>query len=111
MHPGTVLPRFSPRGLRFSPGGLRFSNTCLKGGCFFFLFKFSASLMQLSTTRYYIAVEEKFLGFVLIDKLACTELHGSGSFVKHIDPFCATNRHDLTAIRSAHTANINFRHL
>ena len=42
---------------------------------------FSASLVQLGTTRNYIAVEEKFLGFVLVYELACTELHGSGSFV------------------------------
>ena len=45
---------------------------------------FSASLVQLGTTRNYIAVEEKFLGFVLVYELACTELHGSGSFVKRI---------------------------
>ena len=48
---------------------------------------FSASLVQLGTTRNYIAVDEKFLGFVLIYELACTELHGSGSSVKRIDPF------------------------
>ena len=57
-------------------------------------FMFSASLVQLGTTRNYIAVEEKFLGFVLVYELACTELHGSGSFVKRIDPYCAINRHD-----------------
>ena len=74
---------------------------------------FCASLVQLGTTRNYIAVEEKFLSFVLVYELACTELHGSGSFVKRIDPFCAINRHDsgivfysLAAIRFAHTANI-----
>ena len=50
--------------------------------------------MQLGTTRNCIAVEEKFLGFVLVYELACTELHGSGSFVKRIDPYCAINRHD-----------------
>ena len=55
---------------------------------------FSASLVQLGTTRNYIAVEEKFLRFVLVYELACTELHGSGSVVKRIDPFCAVNRHD-----------------
>ena len=48
--------------------------------------------MQLGTTRNYIAVEEKFLGFVLVYELACTELHGSGSFVKRVNPFCAINR-------------------
>ena len=72
---------------------------------------FSASLVQLGTTRNYIAVEEKFLGFVLVYELACIELHRSGSFVKRIDPFCAINRHDcvlvsLAAIRFPHTANI-----
>ena len=53
---------------------------------------FSASLVQLGTTRNDIAVEEKFLGFVLVYELACTELHESGSFVKRGDPFCAINR-------------------
>ena len=72
---------------------------------------FSASLMQLGTTRNYIAVEEKFLGFVLVYELACTPLHGSSSFVERIDPFSAINRHDLTAIRSAHTVNRNFEFL
>ena len=48
--------------------------------------------MQLGTTRNYIAVEEKFLGFVLVYELACTELHESGSFVKRVDPFRAVNR-------------------
>ena len=48
---------------------------------------FSASLVQLGTTRNYIAVEEKSLGFVLVYELTCTELHGSGSFVKRIDLF------------------------
>ena len=55
---------------------------------------FSASLVQLATTRNYIAVEEKFLGFDLVYELACTELHGSGSLVKRVDPFSAINRHD-----------------
>ena len=48
---------------------------------------FSTSLVQLGTTRNYRAKEEKFLGFVLVYELACTELHGSGSFVKRTDPF------------------------
>ena len=55
---------------------------------------FNASLVQLGTTRNFIALVEKFLGFVLVYELACTELHGSGSFVKRVDPFCAINRHD-----------------
>ena len=57
---------------------------------------FSASLVQLSTTRNYIAVG--------------TELHGSGSFVKRVDPFCAINRQDcvlqLGCHLVAHTVNI-----
>ena len=36
-------------------------------------------LVQVSCNS--VAVEEKFLGFVLAYELACTELHGSGSFV------------------------------
>ena len=36
---------------------------------------FSASLVQLGTTTNYITVEEKFLDFVLVYELACTELH------------------------------------
>ena len=35
---------------------------------------FSASLVQIGTTRNYIAVGEKLLGFVLVCELACTEL-------------------------------------
>ena len=46
-------------------------------------------LVQVSCNS--VAVEEKFLGFVLVYELACTELHGSGSFVKRVNPFCAIN--------------------
>ena len=46
------------------------------------LFLFTACSVQLGTKRNYKAVEEKLLGFVLVYKLACTELHGSDSFVK-----------------------------
>ena len=71
---------------------------------------FSASLLQLGTTRNYIAVAEKFLGFVLVYELACTELQGSGSFVKRIDPFVLQIDtivfYSLAAIRFAHTVNI-----
>lgn len=72
---------------------------------------FSAGIMQLGAKRKYIAVEEKFLGFVLVYELACTELHGSGSFVKRADPFCAINRHSCVlqlGCRSVypHTVNI-----
>ena len=55
---------------------------------------FSFYVVQLGTTRNYIAVKEEFLGFVLVYELVCTEMHGSGSFVKRVDPFCAVNRHD-----------------
>ena len=44
--------------------------------------------MQLGTKRNYKVVEEKLLGFVLVYKLACTELHGSYSFVKCVSRFC-----------------------
>ena len=64
---------------------------------------FSASLVQLGTTGSYIAVEEKFLSFVLVYELACTELHGSGSFVKRIDPFCTINRHDCVLHLGCHS--------
>ena len=50
--------------------------------------------VQCKSTRNYVAVEEKFLGFVLVYELARTELHGSGSFVKRVDPFCVINGHD-----------------
>ena len=44
--------------------------------------------MQLGTKRNYKVVEEKLLGFVLVYKLACTELHGSDSFVKCVPCLC-----------------------
>ena len=43
--------------------------------------------MQLGTKRNYKVVEEKLLGFVLVYKLACTELHGSDSFVRCVSRF------------------------
>ena len=55
--------------------------------------------MQLGTKRNYKVVEEKLLGFVLVYKLACTELHGSDSFVKCVSRFfvkirlCESNIH------------------
>ena len=64
---------------------------------------FTASLVQLGTTRNYIAVAEKFLDFVLVYELACTELHGSGSFVKRIDPSCAINRRDCVLQLGRHS--------
>ena len=72
---------------------------------------FSASLVQLGTTRNYIAVEEKFLGFVLVYELVCTELHGSGSFVKRVDPFCAINRHDCVLRLGCHSVCPHCKHL
>ena len=71
---------------------------------------FSASLVQLGTTRNYIAVEEKFLGFVLVYELACTELHGSSSFVKCVDPFCALNQQDCVLQLGCHSV-ANTKHL
>ena len=69
---------------------------------------FSASLVQLGTTRNYISAEETFLGFVLVYELACTKLHGS--FVKRMDPFCAVNQQDCVlrfgCHSVAHTVNI-----
>ena len=41
----------------------------------FALFVFSACSVQRGTKRNYKVVEEKLLGFVLVYKLACTELH------------------------------------
>ena len=51
------------------------------------LFLFTACSVQLGTKRNYEVVEEKLLGFVLVYKLACTELHGSDSFVKCVSRF------------------------
>ena len=51
------------------------------------LFLFTACSVQLGTKRNYKVVEEKLLGFVLVYKLACTELHGSDSFVKCVSRF------------------------
>ena len=48
--------------------------------------------VQLGTKRNYKVVEEKLLGFVLVYKLACTELHGSDSFVKCVSRFCVKIR-------------------
>ena len=70
----------------------------------------SASLVQLGTTRNYIAVKEQFLGFVLVYELACTELHGSSSFVKCVDPFCAINQQDCVLQLGCHSV-ANTKHL
>ena len=72
---------------------------------------FSVSLVQLGTTRNYTAVDEKFLGFVLVYELACAKLHESGSFVKRIDPFCAINRHDCVLQLGCHSVCPHCKHL
>ena len=56
------------------------------------LFLSTACSVQLGTKRNFKAVEEKLLGFVLVYKLACTELHGSDSFVKCVSRFCVKIR-------------------
>ena len=48
--------------------------------------------MQLGTKRNYKVVKEKLLGFVLVYKPACTELHGSDSVVKCPSRFCVKIR-------------------
>ena len=48
---------------------------------------FTACSVQLGTKRNYTVEKEKLLGFVLVYKLACTELHGSDSFVKCVSRF------------------------
>ena len=63
-------------------------------------FHFLICLVQVScnsrigTTRNKMSMEEKFLGFVLVYKSACTELYGSVRFVKRLNLFWAINRHD-----------------
>ena len=59
--------------------------------------------MQFVTTGNYIAVEGKSLDFVSVYELACTELHGSGSFVKRMDSFCAIYRHDRVLQLDCHS--------
>ena len=55
------------------------------------LFLFTACSVQLGTKRNYKVVEEKLLGFVLVYKLACTELSGRDSFVKCVSRFLCQN--------------------
>ena len=66
-------------------------------------------LVQVSCNS--VAVEEKFLGFVLVYELACTELQGSGGFVKRVDPFCAINRHDCVLQLGCHSVCPHCKHL
>ena len=57
------------------------------------LFLFTACSVQLGTKgNLYKVVEEKLLRFVLVYKLACSELHGSDSFVKCVSRFCVNIR-------------------
>ena len=56
------------------------------------LFLFIACSVQLGTKKNYNVVEEKLLGFVLVYKLAYTELHGGDSFVKCVSRFCVKIR-------------------
>ena len=65
--------------------------------------------MQLGTKRNYKVVEEKLLGFVLVYKLACTELHGSDSFVKCVSRFCVKIRLCESNIRQHSTQLIEER--
>ena len=53
---------------------------------------FTTCSVQLGTKRNHKEVEEKLVGFVLVYKLACTELHGSDSFVKCVSRFCVKIR-------------------
>ena len=48
---------------------------------------------------------------VLVYELACTELHGSGGFVRRIDPFCAINRHDCVLQHGCHSVCPDCKHL
>ena len=59
---------------------------------------FSASFVQLSTKRNSV---RKILGLCL--GIGLTELHGSGSFVKHIDPSCAINQQDCVLQFGCHS--------
>ena len=61
--------------------------------------------MQLGTKRNYKVAEEKLLGFVLAYKLACTELHGSDSFVKCVSRFCVKIRLCESNIRQHSTVD------
>ena len=57
-----------------------------------FTLLFTACSVQLGTKRNYKVVEEKLLGFVLVYKLACAELHGSDSFAECVSRFCVKTR-------------------
>ena len=61
--------------------------------------------VQLGTKINYKVVEEKLLGFVLVYKLACTELHGSDSFVKCVSRFCVKIRLCESNIRQHSTVD------
>ena len=48
----------------------------------------TVSFVHIGTTGNCKIVKEKLLGFVMVYKLACTEVHGSDSCVKRLDRFC-----------------------
>ena len=60
---------------------------CQKGG-YFLLSMLTVSFVPLGTTGNCKGVKGKLLGFVLGYKLACTEWHGSDSFVKCVCRVC-----------------------
>ena len=50
-------------------------------------------------------MEEKLLGFVLVYKLACTELHESDSFIECVSRFCVKIRICESNIRQHSTVD------
>ena len=52
----------------------------------------TVSFVHIGTTGNCKIVKEKLLGFVMVYKLACTEVHGSDSCIKHVDRFCTKYR-------------------
>ena len=48
----------------------------------------TVSFVHIGTTGNCKIVKEKLLGFVMVYKLACTEVHGSNSCIKRVDRFC-----------------------
>ena len=65
----------------------------------------TACSVQLGTKRNHKVVEEKLLGFVLVYKLSCTELHGSDSFDKCVSRFCVICDFDCELVRSHSTVD------
>ena len=52
----------------------------------------TVSFVHIGTTGNCKIVKEKLLGFVMVYKLACTEVHGSDSCIKSVDCFCTKYR-------------------